>query len=255
MLFLLVFIPECFRSVYLIKSNINYTSDNHESNNLKTANFGSNLLDSNFVVSVEHINLMISSSETYASVLLSKNQIVSNCVPFVSMKSDYIPKYDWNVILGDVYFDPSLGEITIERSIGDQNSLDFSVYIVEFDPTKIKIQQGSFNLTGETSTIPIEPVNLSKAFPLSYWYAAHGDDGWDHAMVATNISSDNAITFERGQSTGNNFGHYYIIESLGNEFTIQSTELTFSGISANNDISKDVDMSKSIVISSIILPI
>jgi len=241
-------IPQFLKS---IQTNIVYDSDNNP-DYLISAQPESNLLESNFVVSVESIQIQVAYSEKIVSVPLSKNQNISNCIPFVSMKSDYISVHDWDIILSDIYFEPSLREITIERSKIAQNAIDFSVYIVEFDPTKIKIQQGSFNITEdeEISITIIDLVNRSRAFPLSYWYAANGDDGWDHAMVATNISSDNTITFQRGQGTGTIVGHYYVIEALGYEFTVQSAELTLSGASINENINNNVDMSKSIVISS-----
>ena len=52
------------------------------------------------------------------SAPLSKDQDISSCIPFVSMKCDFIEVNDWDMLLGDLYFDNNSRRLMISRSQG-----------------------------------------------------------------------------------------------------------------------------------------
>ncbi|MHA2006348.1 MAG: hypothetical protein ACXABO_09005 [Promethearchaeota archaeon] len=254
-IFLVVFSPLNRKFELLNRSSRN--SDINEKKILDSELFlsSSNLLDSNFVVSVEIIDIIISAGENYSSTSLSKNQNVSNCVPFVTMSIDYFPSSDWDNLLADVYFESDSNKISVERSpMGTTSRMNFYIYVVEFDETKINVQQGNFNITDFSRQQKIDIVNQSKAVVLSYWYAQSGGIFFDHAMVTTYFSGDNELSFRRNSSMGEIFGHYYVFEAKKNEFDVQFVSFKVSGTAYNATINP-VDMSKSMVISSFCTPV
>ncbi|KKN42490.1 hypothetical protein LCGC14_0712740, partial [marine sediment metagenome] len=199
------------------------------------------------VKSVEHIELTLTGISN--SQQLTKQQNITNSVPFITMKQS--EGDDWDDIMCDVYFsDTGIPTIHAERA-GYTESVTLSIYIVEFDGKTIKVQSGSFTSTATYIEQTISEVDLSKAVPMSYYNVDGGDDDWDHAMVTTDFADSTTIHMERDQASGTMSGHYYIFEAQNNDLYVQKVELSMASIQDTATAAiTSIDMDKTFIISS-----
>jgi len=232
-----------------IEGNTMWTTGKHDSG-LFFDGDGITSYSGGFVKSVEHIMITLGSGVTSNYTTLSKNQDTSNCVPFASIKLDTTGD-DWDENMIDLFFESSSdNRIVVERGEGS-GSVVISVFIVEFDNTKVKVQSGSFSTSDTNIDVSITPVDTSKAVPMAYWKITGNDDDWDCAMVTTDFMGTTAIRMERDQATGTISGHYFVFEALNSEFSVQKVEMSMT---TSDDFStatiNTVDMSKSFIIAS-----
>ncbi len=231
--------------------NVNWANEN----NVKTQDdsYSSNTMtitDPSYVKSVEHVELTLS-GVTSNFVALSKDQILANCVPFVSQKIDTTGD-DWDENMVDLYFESTPSKrITGQRGEGS-GTVILSIYIVEFDGVNVEVQSGTFTMSGATyDDVDITAITQSKAFPMAYWQISGNDDDWDCAMVTTDFVDDDTIRMERDQATGTISGHWYVVEAQNTEFSVQKAELSMANTD-DFDIAtiNSVTMSKSFIVAS-----
>ena len=203
-----------------------------------------------FVISVEHAEFDIPSGTMKKSVELNSSQDIANCVPFMTKEVIASTSDDWDDIMVDIYFEEG-PKITAERNQGG-GALSLSIFVVEFDPSFIKVQQGSISFAGTSDTDSIDQVATDKTAMVFYYRHAFDQDDWNDLRVCGYFSASNTLTWERHASSGDVIGHFYVFEANHDQFTVQSTSFTIgsTSTSATGALSNAVDMSKSFVIAS-----
>jgi len=186
---------------------------------------------------------------------LTKGQVVENCVPFVTYQSSSssTDAARWRI---DVYF-PNSTQIKIERTAASDNTAGH-IYIVEFDPNKVRVQQGSFTCLDEavapqnTVVALAQTVDTSKAAVVAHYRTALTTGDWDGHSLQFGLSSSNFSAYRyQGDDTAL-YGHYYVFESLTGNFTVQQKQLAFTGSDTlKSDTITAVNGNKSFVVSSV----
>jgi hypothetical protein len=130
---------------------------------------------------------------------------------------------------------------------------------VEFDPNRVRVQQGSFTCLDEnvrpqnTAITLAQTVDTSKTAAVAHYRTSLTNiDNWDARSLQFSLSSTtlNAYRYE-GDDTAL-YGHYYVFESLVGNFTTQQKQLTFGGSDTLvSDTITAVDGNKSFVVSSV----
>ncbi|KKU90523.1 MAG: hypothetical protein UY22_C0054G0004, partial [Candidatus Amesbacteria bacterium GW2011_GWC1_48_10] len=244
-----------------IDENTGITVNDHSGNGNQIT-FPTPAAASGYVKSVEfvEVTLSTSTSETTDSTNLSLGQDITNSVPFVTSIVDLEGNTgavdDFSQILADVYFQSGPDRVTVDRAFGDSGTgtIIYGIYVVEFDPDFINVQQGVLTFTGASDTDTITAVDQTKAAMLFYYKLGSpaDNDGYDGMAVAGWFSADNTLSWQRGLADGTVTGHYYVFEAQNSEFAVQAD--TFSITSGNTSntasLSPSVDMSKSFVIGS-----
>ena len=115
---------------------------------------------SSFVESVEFIEIALAWDATSSGVLLSKGQNYQNCIPFFTQKGASNTNATEHLV--DFYFSGTTesGIINFSRTAAGPDSYDFidiACYIVEFNPSQVRVQQGAF-------TIPAESISKSSGW-------------------------------------------------------------------------------------------
>jgi len=179
----------------------------------------------NIVKSVEFVEATLSGIATTYTVL-SGTQDLDNCVPFMSSTST-------SNTLGsnftDVYFELQGAERRVHISRhGTDNVKKYGIYIVEFDPEEVKVQQGSFSMSAASVDVTISGVSLEHAAVVAYHTAV--DERADRSCVATHFPNSTTLRFQT-YSAGTISGHYYVFEALDEQFTVKSLNWATSNIS------------------------
>jgi len=199
-----------------------------------------------YVVSVEYVPITLSG--TSASANLTKGQTIANCVPFVT--SNFASITDFDSILADIYFE-SGPKVTATRS-ASSGTVNLGIYVVEFDPSKVKVQQGtisSFAGTSSTSSLGAS-VDQGKA-ALVFYYKSGGNSEWAQSSVAGWFSANNTLSWQRDDTGGNIAGTYYVFEALNSEFSVQAKSFSMAAGSASANVSiNSIDMTKTFLTAS-----
>jgi hypothetical protein len=200
------------------------------------------------IVSIEEVNLTMTGTSVSAG--LSKGQTIANCVPFATCRVN--TGTDWqDDIVTDIYF--SAGSVYAER-VASAGTIYVKVYVVEFDPSKVKVQTGTFSTTGTQTDVGITTVDESKTFLVlnnkssaSNSYQAYGSRvrGWILAGGAS-------IRFNRNYAgSGTISGNWYIVEDLSGAFSTQHVSIQISGGNTlNTGGISSVDTDRSFIVSS-----
>ena len=204
-----------------------------------------------YVRSVEYVEVNLAAGATTASVNLTKGQVAANCVPFASMMVSGTDD-QYRRVFTDLYFQTAPLRVTAQRSTSG-GTLSVGVFVVEFDPAFVNVQQGTFSMFAgnATATAPIAGVNLTKAALVSYYTHLAVTASWSDYAVAGWFSAGNQITWQRHFSASNVDGHYYVFEAKNAEFSVQALSFTVAaGASSATAAIASVDMDKSFVIAS-----
>lgn len=189
--------------------------------------------------SVEFIELQMEGSisggnETTTSGMLTKGQNIDNCVPFISY---YCGNDAVDGQFPDIWFTDEGGPaINAQRS--DYNSYDMYIkgYVVEFDPEKVKVYQGELpttvNYNSETNVTASGTFDKGATAMVFY----HRVTGWsndtyiDQFLVRGQVVSDGTISFRKQVNVSTTcYGHYYLFESLDDDFSVNHWSGTFTG--------------------------
>ena len=177
---------------------------------------------SSWVNSVEFINATISGTNNSTSYNLSKGQDYSNCIPFYTVcgNSNY---YDNR--LTDVYFSGTSqsGIVNFDRSANRSTDNNIKCYIVEFNPEKVRVQQGSFSLTGTTThtvTLPTTVSGVDRSAMTFSWKSNDTNQHQYNSAVRGRVVSTSSIDFYRYSSSNNCSGHWFLFEDLEDNFRV-----------------------------------
>jgi hypothetical protein len=206
-----------------------------------------------YIKSIEYVEIPLN-GVTSASTNLNKSQTIAHCVPFATSKqASARTGYDSNLL--DIYFEAG-PKVTISRTNGT-GTIDVGVYVVEFDPTYVRVQQGTLTLTGTASgtTDITYAVDQTKAAFVSYYKLSVTTNGQDEAALAGDFLDNNTLRWQRGSTTGNISGHFYVFEDLPDAYTWFSAQYVSWGLPSNGSSPADgtitsVAMDKTFVIAS-----
>lgn len=188
---------------------------------------------------------------------LTKGQVVANCVPFITLEysADDSDAAAWHV---DVYF-PNSTQIRIERSRALGNIAGY-VAVVEFDPNRVKVQQGSFTCLDDAAgpqntVVPLaETIDSSKAAVVAHHRTSLIDiDNWEDHSLQFGLSNTNFSAYRSEGDATALYGHYYVFESLTGNFSVQQVNLAFTGVDTfkSGTISNPVNVNKSFVVTGV----
>lgn len=180
------------------------------------------------ILSVEVVTGSITASgDSTITTALTNSQDETNCVPFWSVQSSGDLTDVFSNRLAEVFFDNSGGpRVNFRRAStsGTQGTLSITCYVVEFDPAKVNVQQGTWSITATnlTSTSTITSVTQTSAFVVSNWTVTSAtSDDFDDSNAATRFTSDTQLTHTRSGTATSLEGRYYVVECIGSEFSTQ----------------------------------
>jgi hypothetical protein len=208
---------------------------------------------SSWVNSVEFIDAVISGSNNSATYNLSKGQNYNYCVPFFTVCGD---STYWDNRLTDVYFSGTTqsGIINFARSNNRSTSNYVKCYVVEFNPDQVRVQQGSFSLTGSTTTTVTLPVTVSGTDRAAMTFGWKSDNTYQNPTciaVRGRVLNTTSIDFYRYASTSTCTGHWFLFEDLGNNFrTYHLSASSTSGLTVNISDRKTIDPLRTFVLGS-----
>ena len=207
----------------------------------------------NVVKSVEFIEYTMSTTTTSGAVSLSKNQDYANCVPFLTMygAADYMDNH-----MTDTWFTGTVssGIINFQRTIHRSSALYIKVFVVEFDPSEVSVQQGEFgnNLSaGATPYTTSSGFDQSRTAMVHYWSSSASTQLWrDHLVKGEVLSNDTQVSFYLNNSAGTIKGHYFLFSSLTNKFEVEHVDGSSTVAIYPVTLSKSYDMLKTFCIGS-----
>jgi len=180
------------------------------------------------IVSVERIQLTLTSAAS-DNQPLTLGQTIANCVPFYSVKG----------VTGESFADININdfvEVTFSGSsvyatrTGTVGTMVVDVYVVEFDPSFVKVQQYSLDIpSGTSNTQAITAVSATTAAFLIYTYLATDvTDDKNDGLTKVKFNSTSQVQVDRGAAGGTIEGTLYVVEALGAgpDFSVQHYELT-----------------------------
>jgi len=210
-----------------------------------------------WVTSVQYKTITLSNGNSTSSATLSSGTTIANCVPFVSM---YTTGTDGIHGRTQVDIDFVAGSPPSVRASRSQTTgaVYVSIYVVEFNSSNVRVQQGTFSLTSATSTTATlsTAADTTKAAMVFYHLNSLNTDDWSAAAVegwidlTSNPSS--TLNFQRGATGSSTLtGHWYVFEALGTQFTVQHGSCNMSGNTyCDVTLGSAVTMSKTFITSS-----
>jgi hypothetical protein len=205
-----------------------------------------------FITSIESCPIQIANPATSNTYTLTKGQNASNVVPFSSYYISTVATTadDYSAYVHDITISGST--VTATRNDAGGATIDLQLYLVEFNPNQVRVQNGTFSMSGTSTTasIPIS-VNQSKSFLIFYYKSADTAVQQPEFNVRGYFSANNQLTFTRGAGTGTTSGHWYVVEDLGNNFNVQAKDITLTGAASNTGtLSPAVQMNKTMLVGS-----
>ena len=211
-----------------------------------------------FVKSIEKFTLTLGAGTAWTTGVLSKNQAIANCVPFVTY---YVTTYDSPNIedraqyLVDADFSDST-HVRVATGQETSRALSVEVQVVEFDATYINVQQATFDLVAgdgyETQNETLTTFVEAKTFPyLTYQSDTGGSSDGSKFNVRARIDATDTVGFETGLNASRAIsGHCYLVEAKNIEFAVTESNVGISSGSSVTDSFALVDVDKSAVFGS-----
>lgn len=202
------------------------------------------------ILSVEEASITLPSNSA-VSYNLTKGQDTANCVPFATLYASVGSAQGYE-LYPDIYFE-SGPKVTAQRS-WTTGTLYLKIYVVEFNPNKVKVQQGTVNFdTGNYSaSSPKQPALQSDRSAIVCYYRQIGSSlWWDASEVMIYSIDDGTINFYRNAKIEMS-GHWYVFEALNDEFVVQSYDTTWQASPAfpfDHTIT-EVDMGRTMLLAN-----
>jgi len=205
------------------------------------------------VISLEEVKVCLAVGEVTKTTVLTKGQTTANCIPFITFETtstaDVLPRSKF----ARAYF--SAGDLILERDgVGSGDCvLCATITIIEYDPTKVKVQQGTTFGAPDFPAIP-SPVVIDNSFVyMSYTTSTRSPMNYSQNMATARIFNTTTVEIAVTPVGSENIAStaWFVAEALGGYFTVQHGEIVVgaSDIVAT-DIIASVDMDKSFVIAS-----
>lgn len=162
---------------------------------------------------------------------LTKGQRPENCIPFhtwrVGSNDNYMER-----LLRWSYIDSNSRVTTTAESTPYGGDLDEVVYVVEFDPSQVKIQQVYGYSESNSVNVDIEEVDLTKAFLYFGWSIDGYTHQWDDAAVTGSFISSTQLNFSIYGGSTAFYVHAYVVECLQDQWTVKHID---TGSQSSND--------------------
>jgi hypothetical protein len=175
------------------------------------------------IKSVEQCAITVNNTQSTVDYTLTKGQDVSNCVPFATWKASTASNSTPDNWLFDVEMLSSPARVRVQRD-GTNETYYVVVYVVEFEPTKVKVQQGTWQIgngaSSDTETLG-DSVTMNRTCLQTYYRFSSNNQTPRDMMVASKLNSTTQVRMERwGTPAYICNGHYYVFEALNNEWTV-----------------------------------
>lgn len=203
------------------------------------------------VKSVERFSITLAAGTASNSASLTKSQVTANCVPFITHRVTTIasPVDDFSETCVDAYFSGST--VVVETSEGTTRALVVEVTVVEFDSSRVTVQQGTYQMSASASaTASITAVTLANTFLVHAWQLSGNPATHQHAGVRGRFTSTTQLTFDRSGTTGTVDGHWYVIESDSGDFTVEEFTITLTAATSGTATISAVTMAKTFLVGS-----
>jgi len=216
--------------------------------------FSGKLVDETGVgrILVQNYSITLGGTVTSNSTPLVNGQTAENSVLFMSFSSSGQdqPRY----VFPDVYLSGT--NIIVRRAAQNGNTVVVNASVVQFDTSAVKVQQGTFSMSGSATTtnIAITAVDTNKAaFAFSQMFGDAGSsDKWYAYSVRGYFSDASHLTFVR--STGGDSytvdGHWYLFEAVSNLFSVQERDIVVNGAKSATAAINAVTTNETFLISS-----
>jgi hypothetical protein len=155
---------------------------------------------------------------------LSKGQNPRQCLPLAT----------WNTTTTDNKQERGFRGFSFESEFGSPYRLCMQVaagqqspggttgvYILEFNPNQVKVQQGAYGGWTNDISITIEEVDLEKAFLVFYSYCNVWDDDWQYHISSGNFENSTTLRFRRRTYAGTFHIQWYVVECLQDQWKVQ----------------------------------
>lgn len=156
---------------------------------------------------------------------MEEGQNPASCVPFAT----------WSILGADGDMRRSFRGFSFEYEFGLPHKLymhkganedDYStgttgVYVVEFNPDMVKVQQGSTGYSSNDFTVTIEEVDLDRAFLVFYSYGDSSAKLWREFLWSGTFDNSTTLRFRRSGTDGNGFITWYVAECLQEQWKVQ----------------------------------
>jgi hypothetical protein len=206
-----------------------------------------------WVKSVEYVEVTLAGTVMSASTNLSKGQNTAACVPFAGMT---VTGIDGNFHVGytDIFFETGPTRVTAQRgNSAAGTTVTVGVFVVEFDPAHVNVQQGTFQIANnQTGPIlsPINPVVLTKT-ALVFYHIHDGAVPYENFAVTGHFPANNQVAFQRSGVKRPVDGHFYVFEAINSEFSVQTASFGIPNNTFSNTATiAAVDPARTFVISS-----
>jgi len=206
------------------------------------------------VKSVEYVEIDVLSTELDVSSSLTKGQDYRNCVPFMTSHStnDYLDSK-----LFDMYFSGTFinGIINFSRGNLRVSTATIKCYVVEFYPSQVKVQQGTFDnssATTDTVTLPISLNSKDKAAVVFSWKTTSSSQQYRALVVRGRVLDETSMDFYRNYVDGSCTGHWFLFEDLVNNFKVthKDSSYTSAGQTLTIDDGRCVDPLRTFLLGS-----
>jgi len=188
---------------------------------------------------------------------LTGSQDIDNCVPFATRRVTNDNSLDeLESIQTDVWF-TSTDTLNIGRDETGM-ALEAEVSVVEFDDTLCNIYSGTFQLTASAGPDDLTvtksiggTVDLSKSFLVfhSLQNSASGARFSSHC-IRGRITSTTQVTFDRADASGTADGHWYVVECIGTDFAVTTSDIQLGVAATSNTDTVSVDKDTTLLIGS-----
>ena len=186
-----------------------------------------------FVKSVEYVEINVLGTEIDVSSNLTKGQDYRNCVPFMTSHSG---SDNLDSKLFDMYFSGTFinGIINFSRSNLRAATATIKCYIVEFYPTEVRVQQGTFDVSSATThtvTLPTTLNSTNKAAITFGWKNSSTSQLFNSLVVRGRVTATTSIDFYRNNTSNNCTGHWFLFEDLNDNFNVTHKNSSYTGTS------------------------
>ncbi len=204
------------------------------------------------VLSIEKIEITLSSTQTTNTGSTTKGQVATNCIPFTTIAHTRNTSERFNATTIRTTISGTTVTIVREVTVGSQ-VLEAVVYVVEFNPDVSTVQTGLLNCPNNSTTVaPTTLTDITKSFLWFNYTCTHGTDDFADTMVKGEITSTTLLTFESFLSVGDRDVQWYILECDNTEFDVQHITWTLATLQTTTSSSAftAVDMARTMVIGS-----
>ena len=219
--------------------------------------------EAGWVKSVEFVQIVLSPSggtSLVNSANLTKGQTAANCVPFVTAMADSGAN-GFGLAYPDVFLTAgSPATVSAQRTVAG-GTVTVGVYVVEFDPTYVRVQQGTFAFAAGNlgPVMPTLSTNVDLARAALVFYSrnsfTNNKNGYADVMIEGSIASTLLLNFARNDNQPSVDGHWYVFEALNVSgsyaFAVQTKAFTFSTASGNSTaLAPSVPSAQTMVVGS-----